>query len=95
MVNLTAVANAQTIVVTLGNVSDGTNISDVQAAMGVLLGDVNGTGLVDGNDVAAVQSHTRQSVNSNAQARFDVNADGFIDGNDVATTQSQTRTSLP
>jgi hypothetical protein len=56
---------------------------------------VNATRSVDGNDVAAVQSHTRQSVNNNAQARFDVNADGFIDGNDVAATQSKTRTSLP
>jgi hypothetical protein len=42
-----------------------------------------------------VQSHTRQAVNSDAQARFDVNATGAIDGNDVALTQSHTRTSLP
>jgi hypothetical protein len=93
-VNLTAVSNAQTIVVTLARVSDGLNTSDVQATMGRLLGDVNGSGLVDGNDVSTVQSHTRQSVNS-ANFRCDVNADGLLDGNDVSTTQRQTRTALP
>jgi hypothetical protein len=62
--------------------------------MGVLIGDVNATGGVDGNDVAAVQSHTRQPVTS-ANFRFDVNASGGIDGNDVSLTQSHTRTALP
>jgi PKD domain len=70
-------------------------LRNVGARFDLLIGDVNGTGGVDGNDVAAVQSHTRQPVNSNAQARFDVNATGNIDGNDVAITQSHTRTSLP
>ncbi len=92
-VNLTGVSNAQTIVVTLRSVSDGVNTSDVQATMGVLLGDVNTSGLVDGNDVSAVQSQTRQSVNS-TNFRYDVNADGIIDGNDVSITQTHTRTSL-
>jgi hypothetical protein len=49
----------------------------------------------DGNDVSAVQSHTRQSVTS-ANFPYDVNATGgLIDGNDVSLTQGQTRTSLP
>jgi hypothetical protein len=94
MLNLNSVTNAQTIIVTLKNVSDGLNTSDVQATMGVLLGDVNASRLVDGNDVSAVQSHTRQPVNS-ANFRYDVNADGLIDGNDVSITQGQTRTALP
>jgi hypothetical protein len=96
-VNLTNVSNAQYITVTLNSVPDavgnGVNVTGPQ--MGVLIGDVNATGGVDGNDVAAVQSHTRQPVNSDAQARFDVNATGAIDGNDVAITQGHTRTSLP
>jgi hypothetical protein len=96
-VNLTGVPNAQYIAVTLNGVVNATgaigNVTGPQ--MGVLIGDVNATGGVDGNDVAAVQSHTRQPVNSDAMARFDVNASGGIDGNDVAITQSHTRTSLP
>jgi Dockerin type I domain len=62
--------------------------------MGVLIGDVDGNGRVDGNDVSAVQSHTRQSVDS-TNFRYDVNASGLIDGNDVSMTQGHTRTSLP
>jgi hypothetical protein len=95
-VNLTGVTNAQYVSVALNNAHDTAgNIGAVGTTMGALLGDVNATGGVDGNDVAAVQSQTRQPVNSDAQARFDVNASGAIDGNDVAITQGQTRTSLP
>lgn len=92
-VNLTGVTNAQTIVVTLTGVNDGINTSDVQATMSVLLGDVNASGQVDGNDVANVQSQVRQPVNS-ANFRDDVNVSGMIDGNDVSITQAQTRTGL-
>jgi hypothetical protein len=96
-VNLTNVSNGQYITVTLTNVHDvaGNSGNILSPQMGVLIGDVNATGGVDGNDVSAVQSHTRQPVNSDAMARFDVNATGGIDGNDVSLTQSHTRTSLP
>jgi plastocyanin len=97
-VNLTGVTNAQLIGVTL-NVTDSFGQSFVNPQgtpinMGVLLGDVNASGLVDGNDVSAVQSHTRQSVNS-TNFRYDVNTSGSIDGNDVSATQAATRTSIP
>lgn len=61
---------------------------------GLLIGDVDATGRVDGNDVSSVQSHTRQSANAD-NFRNDVSPTGRIDGNDVSTTQSQTRTGLP
>jgi hypothetical protein len=94
-VNLTGVPNAQYITVTLNGVVNATGaIGNVSGTMGVLIGDVNFTGGVDGNDVAAVQSHTRQSVND-TNFQYDVNATGAIDGNDVAITQGHTRTSLP
>jgi hypothetical protein len=71
------------------------NAADVVGPqMGVLVGDVNANGLVDGNDVSAVQSQTRQPV-SNMNFRDDVNANGLIDGNDVSVAQGRTRTSLP
>ena len=96
IVNLTGVTNAQTITVSLSNVTDsaGDFSSAVSTSMGVLLGDVNANGLVDGNDASAVQSHTRQSVN-NTNFQYDVNTSGLIDGNDVSMTQGHTRTSLP
>jgi hypothetical protein len=96
-VNLTNVSNQQYLQVNLGNVTDvlGNTASVVSSPqMGVLVGDVNASGLVDGNDVSGVQSQTRQPV-SNMNFRDDVNANGLIDGNDVSVTQGQTRTSLP
>ena len=94
-VNLTGVTNAQRITVTLTNVIDSqNNAGNISVPIGVLIGDVDGTGRVDGNDVSAVQSHTRQSVDS-TNFRYDVNASGLIDGNDVSMTQGHTRTSLP
>jgi hypothetical protein len=96
-VNLTNVSNAQYLTVTLNSVVDTTTARGdvVGPQMAVLIGDVNATGGVDGNDVSAVQSHTRQAVNS-GNFSYDVNATGgSIDGNDVSFTQSHTRTSLP
>jgi hypothetical protein len=88
-VNLTNVSNAQTLSINLIGVTGGGRSGNVSIPMGVLLGDVNATGGVDGNDVAAVQSHTRQPVNTTT-FRYDVNASGAIDGNDVAITQAST-----
>ncbi len=93
-VNLTNVSNAQTLTINLLGVSNGVRSGNVSVPMSVLLADVNSNGVVDGNDVAAVQSNTRQPVN-NITFRHDVNTTGNIDGNDVSITQGQTRTSLP
>jgi hypothetical protein len=95
-VNLSRVTNATYVTVTLDSVvsSTGGVGNNFTGTMGVLLGDVDATGLVDGNDVSAVQSHTRKSAN-NMNFRYDVNTSGLIDGNDVSITQGQTRTSLP
>jgi hypothetical protein len=95
-VNLTGVANAQHLVVSLNGVQTavGEVVNGASGRLDVLIGDVDSTGRVDGNDVSGVQSHTRQAV-SNLNNRFDVNGDGRIDGNDVSATQSKTRTGLP
>ena len=95
-VNLMNVSTAQYITVTLNSVLDsaGRTGDIISPQMGVLVGDVNATAGVDGNDVSAVQSHTRQNASAST-FRFDVNATGGIDGNDVSLTQGQTRTHLP
>lgn len=92
-VNLTNVSNAQRLTINLLDVNDGATTRDLSVPMAVLLGDVDGSGTVDGNDVSAVQSSTRVSVSSTT-FRFDINASGLIDGNDVSLTQGQTRTFL-
>ncbi len=93
-VNLTGVPNAQRISLTLFGVNEGTKTADYSVQMGVLLGDVDATGRVDGNDVSDVQSHTRQTTDG-TNYRYDVDLSGRIDGNDVSTTQEHTRTGLP
>jgi hypothetical protein len=92
-INLSGVTNVQNITVTLQGAKAAGSPTDIPIPVGVLLGDVNATGGVDGNDVSAVQSHTRQTANQ-SNCRFDVNISGGIDGNDVSLTQSSTRTSL-
>jgi hypothetical protein len=94
-VQLTGVPNAQYKTVQLtGAIDNNAQAVNASGTMGVLIGDVNATRGVDGNDVSAVQAHTRQSASA-SNFRFDVNATGGIDGNDVSLTQSKTRTSLP
>ncbi len=96
IVNLTGVANAQLLTVTLTGITDisGNNTASLPVTMGVLLGDVNATHLVDGNDVSLVQGHTRQPTDR-TNFPYDVDISGQVDGNDVSTTQGQTRTSIP
>jgi arylsulfate sulfotransferase len=93
-VNLTNVSSAQTLAVNLIGVTAAGSSDNVSIPMSVLVGDVDASDIVDGNDVSAVQSQTRQPVTS-ANFRDDVNANGLLDGNDVSLTQGQTRTSLP
>jgi Dockerin type I domain len=97
-VNLTGVDNQQIIVITLFNVSDGINTRNVQATMGVLLGDVNADSQVDSGDLLLVKQQTLQPVNDNAGTsnfREDVNTDGNIDSGDLIITKRQTLTGLP
>jgi Dockerin type I domain len=97
-VNLTGVDNQQIIVVTLFDVSDGINTRNVQATMGMLLGDVNADSQVDSGDLVLVKQQTLQPVNDNpgtSNFREDVNTDGNIDSGDLIITKRQTLTGLP
>lgn len=95
IVNLTGVSDQQYIAVTLTAIAGAPNGGTVVGPqMGVLIGDANANGIVDGNDVSSVQGQTRQPV-TGMNFRDDMNANGIIDGNDVSLTQGHTRTSLP
>jgi hypothetical protein len=95
IVNLTGVTNAQTIMVSLTNVTDsaGDFSSAVSAQMGVLLGDVNASRRVDAADVSLVRQQTLQPVTT-SNFRGDINASGRIDAADVSIVRQQTLTSL-
>jgi hypothetical protein len=92
-VNLTNVANAQTIVVTLVNVNDGSSNGNVSISMSVLVGDTNGSGAVNSTDV----SETKLSSGSAASAsnfRRDTNVNGLINSSDVSQVKLASGTGL-
>jgi dockerin type I repeat protein len=93
-VNLNGITNAQTITVKLTGVSDGTNTSDVEVSMSVLVGDTNGDGFVDAVDTSQTKSQSGNAV-SKSDCREDVNVDGFIDSVDTSFVKAESGTTLP
>ena len=96
IVNLTGVANAQYITVTLTNVVDlaGNTSSSVSATMGVLLGDTTGNGTVNSSDIAETQSQSGQPLTAD-NCREDVTVNGLINSSDIAMVQAQSGMGLP
>jgi hypothetical protein len=94
IVNLTSVANAQMIVITLSGVSDGTNTSNISVPMGVLLGDTTGNGMVNASDIGQIKGQSGAAVTL-ANFRSDVTANGSISASDVALAKSYSGVSLP
>ena len=96
IVNLTGVANAQVITVSLTNVNDaaGNFSSTVSASMGVLLGDTSSDGVVNSADITQTR---RQSGNvaDSSNFREDVTLDGVINSADITLVRRQSGTALP
>ena len=94
IVNLTGVANQQTVTITLSGVNNGSTISNVVVPMGVLLGDTTANGFVNSADVSQTQAQSGQSV-TDSNFREDLTANGFINSADISLVQSKSGTSLP
>jgi hypothetical protein len=93
IVNLSNVANAQTLAVTLFNVYDGANASNVVIPMSVLRGDVNGNGSVSTSDIGQTKGaggHATQTT-----FRSDVVANGSINATDISVVKARAGTGLP
>jgi RHS repeat-associated protein len=85
-VQLSGVANRQTITVELDNVVGITGVtSKVLVAMSVLVGDVNQDGAVTGIDSDLVRSSSGASVTADTFKK-DVTANGFINSGDFSAT---------
>jgi hypothetical protein len=95
-VNLTGVANAQTLSITLHGVTDQffQSLPDRAVSLSVLIGDVNGNSFVNASDVSAAKAQSGVPV-SNANFRTDVNANGAINASDVSSVKSHSGDSLP
>jgi Astacin (Peptidase family M12A)/Divergent InlB B-repeat domain len=96
VVNLTGVANAQYITVSLTNVQDSAGNSGNVAGpqVGVLIGDTTANGVVNSSDIAQTQSQSGLGVTSN-NFREDVTVNGAINSSDIALVQSKSGTGLP
>ena len=96
IVNLTGVTNAQTITVSLNNITDslGNFSSAASTSMSVLIGDTNADRSVDSADISQVKSQSGNAVNS-SNFREDLNGDGFIDSADIGFVKSKSGTALP
>jgi len=93
--NLTGVTNAQYITVTLNNVLDSqNNTGNVAATMGVLIGDVNASGVVTSGDTNLCKAQALQTV-TNFNFRNDINASGAITTGDVNIIKQNALTQLP
>ncbi|MBA2432384.1 MAG: hypothetical protein H0V56_09750 [Chthoniobacterales bacterium] len=93
MLELSGVANAQTLQVTLFNVYDGANTSHVVIPLSVLAGDVNGNGTVNSADVA--QAKSQVGITNSTNFRADVVPNGAVNATDIAFVKSRAGTSLP
>jgi hypothetical protein len=96
VVNLSGVANAQRLTVTLNGISDtaGNFTAKLPATMGALVGDTTGNGSVNSSDISQTQSQSGQPVTS-ANFREDVTVNGFINSSDISLVQSKSGTALP
>jgi RHS repeat-associated protein len=89
-INLTGVSNAQNLVVSLNNVNDGTATDNVLIGVSVLLGDVDGNGVVNSLD----PPQGILPVNA-SNFRTDITLDGIVNGSDTAAAQAAIGTSVP
>lgn len=93
-INLTGVANAQYLTLTLSCVDDGVNLGNVPVTMGILVGDVNASSGVTGSDVSSVKGSAGQPVTS-MNFRNDVVANGTITASDIGQVKALSGTGLP
>jgi PKD repeat protein len=101
-VALTGVTNAQYLIVQLDGVHDtaGAILNQAIAQVGILFGDVNASGRVDGTDVSLIRQNNFQPLTNTTGGptdtiREDINVSGRIDGTDVSFARQQNFTVLP
>jgi hypothetical protein len=93
-VDLSNVANAQRLVITLFNVNDGTTSNNVNIPMSVLAGDTDGNGVVNSSDITKTRSESGNTLAA-ANFRHDVTVSGSLNGADALFVKSKSGTALP
>ncbi len=95
-VNLTGVANAQNVTVTLSNVTDNVAqvLPDTPFSAGFLVADTNGDGFVNAGDALQTRNRSGQATDA-TNFRSDVNADGFVNSGDTTIVRARSGTFIP
>ena len=93
-VNLTGVANEQTIAITLVGVNNGNGPGNVTIPMGVLLGDTTANRAVNSSDVSQTKSQSGHVIGA-GNFRTDVSINGSINSTDTSLVKSKSGTALP
>lgn len=94
-VDLSGVANAQSLTVTLSNVLDvQNNTGNVPITIGVLAGDTNGDGVVNSADISQTKMQSGRAVDA-TNFREDVAVSGSINSADISAVKSKSGTALP
>ncbi|MEP7014886.1 MAG: plastocyanin/azurin family copper-binding protein [Verrucomicrobiota bacterium] len=95
-VNLTGIANAQALTVTLSNVIDvfAQTLPNTPVNASFLIGDTNGNHLVNASDISQAKSQIGQGITA-GNAREDVNANGAINGSDVSLVKAHIGEAAP
>ena len=96
VVNITGVANAQEIMVTLTDVNDalGNTSASVPVTMGVLVGDTNGNRIVNASDLGQTKAQSGQPLTP-SNFRTDANVSGSITASDIGLVKFMSGTQLP
>ncbi len=92
VVALTGVPEVARITITLSGVNGALGAS---ASMGLLPGDVNGTGRVTSADIAAIKARIGQPVATGNNYLFDVNLSGAISGADASQAKARSGLVIP
>ena len=95
-VNLTGVADAQEITLTLSNVTDDSAqvLPNTVVTMRVLAGDTNGNSTVNASDIGATKAQSGAAVTA-ANARQDMNVNGSINASDIGLVKSRSGAFIP
>ena len=95
-VNLTGVTDAQTVTVTLSNVTDSFAqvYPDTALSVDFLIGDTNGDRFVNAGDALQTRSRSGQATDA-TNFRSDVNTDGVVNSGDTTAVRSRSGNALP
>ncbi|MGI8435531.1 MAG: hypothetical protein ACR2NX_01290 [Chthoniobacterales bacterium] len=94
-VNLTGVTDIQRLEVTLGGVSDGSNLGNVRIPVGILIGDTSGNFQVSGTDVSQTKAAVSTGTLNASTFRTDVNVSGTLTSTDIGIVKSKSGNLLP